>query len=803
MMAARGAHPHNMVPLSLLVCLSVALALSPSAHALRVCSRRFASPAFLPSSRSFSPASLPPNLLPVLSPHLLSPTSSSPASSPPPPLPRLLSPACSPSPALPRLLSLATPSPPRFLPPAFFLHSPSSLSPSRLLLAFPPPPSFSSAVLNYRGLVWRLLDQWQSSDLTAKSSPSASVFASGNETQEETFEASQDSGGNATWGFFEQSQDSARTTWEARDVSKTTRGESTGGELAATSDAEGAESDRAVGMSRGWRKWRGHVAREERPLGQRRQMADAWLDGPCSDHAKAPVINIPTLADFSKRLSFTPVTTVILELQRNLVLSKGILFDSTFSCTILRSAKTAATPFQITHMGANEPVLRIWNTSNVLVLKVDFRLSVRSSSPSCTTVPEIYSKAQCPTISVIRSYGIQIAKGSVFGRIDLHRSSSSRVDSMRVTGIPTFDQSPGELSAPWYETATCTTSYSPASHPILPSPLLLSPPPPPSLPPPLQASTRPLSSTGDLSVSSCETTTCTTSYSRGSAAAPTRTMRATACSRRSTATSWWLQEGTDPGIRTLQGSTTVFTGSAQVRVDSGPVPFWIGSDMHFAGDCMLTQKPRKVTGSPGWSACLTPLVLNCDINPGTYWELMRKQYYDTPVFQEKYPFWPDVCGQKTVNGKPCNVKRKGTLPAEKTGACSGLPTENTLNVVLVETEGRDVGYKYCEVLPAVEEGPLNDQRQVDVTDIPAVKFLDYANDDLGVNAGSSLYSSIKDFKSCPRKDVGPRRIDDAFYFLNFNRPEPEVHKVVVSMSIKHVHDTAIVKLSKLPKKKGK
>ncbi|CAI7814563.1 unnamed protein product [Closterium sp. NIES-53] len=183
---------------------------------------------------------------------------------------------------------------------------------------------------------------------------------------------------------------------------------------------------------------------------------------------------------------------------------------------------------------------------------------------------------------------------------------------------------------------------------------------------------------------------------------------------------------------------------------------------------------KKVTGSPGWSACLTPLVLNCDINPGTYWELMRKQYYDTPVFQEKYPFWPDVCGQKTVNGKPCNVKRKGTLPAEKTGACSGLPTENTLNV-----------------------------RQVDVTDIPAVKFLDYANDDLGVNAGSSLYSSIKDFKSCPRKDVGPRRIDDAFYFLNFNRPEPEVHKVVVSMSIKHVHDTAIVKLSKLPKKKGK
>ncbi|CAI5476654.1 unnamed protein product [Closterium sp. Yama58-4] len=313
-------------------------------------------------------------------------------------------------------------------------------------LAFTP-----SDVLNYRGLVWRLLDQWpssarprqHSSDLTAISSSPASLFASGNETWGETSETPKDSA-NATWDSYEPPQDSANArtaTWETQDVSAPS-GKSTGSELAATSyRAEAA----AVGMSRGWRKWRGHVAREERPMGQRRQMADAWLDGPCSDYVKAPVINISSLADFNKRLDYTPVSTVILELQRNLIISKGILFDSKFSCTILRSAKTAANPFQITHVGANEPVLRIWNTSNVLVLKVDFKLSVRSSSPTCTTVPEITAKAQCPTISVIRSYGIQIAKGSVFGRIDLHRSASSRVDSMRVTGIPTFNQSPGVI----------------------------------------------------------------------------------------------------------------------------------------------------------------------------------------------------------------------------------------------------------------------------------------------------------------------------------------------------------------------
>ncbi|CAI5938641.1 unnamed protein product [Closterium sp. NIES-64] len=63
---------------------------------------------------------------------------------------------------------------------------------------------------------------------------------------------------------------------------------------------------------------------------------------------------------------------------------------------------------------------------------------------------------------------------------------------------------------------------------------------------------------------------------------------------------------------------------------------------------------KKVTGSPGWSACLTPLVLNCNKNPGTYWELMRKQYYDTPVFKEQrvrgQHVWHGVHGGQVMRG---------------------------------------------------------------------------------------------------------------------------------------------------------
>ncbi|CAI5509966.1 unnamed protein product [Closterium sp. Naga37s-1] len=416
---------------------------------------------------SFLPFSLPLPSHPTFFRSFL-PTSSPPPRRPPPPLPRLLSPASSPPPPLLRLLSPA-----------------SSLSPPRLLLASFPPPSFSTAVLNYRGLVWRLLLRRLKSllslaipspprffppaffllsraqlpracvapprpmaivYLTAKSSPSASVFASGNETQEETSEASQDSGGNATWGFFEQSQDSARTTWEARDVSKTTRGESTGGELAATSDAEGAESDRAVGMSRGWRKWRGHVAREERPLGQRRQMG----------------VNTPI----------------------------------------------------VVHRGSVGVIVRNNYVHDFLFA------GIRCGS-------DAHYAGDCMLTQIDRN--LVVASG---------RNRSGDQDAAGIY-----------YCVHWFSpdnTAECNYVFN-----------------------------------GDH------------------------------C--------YYLDFVTS-GVA-IKGGACINTYDG-IKVNNGK---WNRVD-----DVIL----KKVPGSPGWSACLTPLVLNCDINPGTYWELMRKQYYDTPVFQE-------------------------------------------------------------------------------------------------------------------------------------------------------------------------
>ncbi|CAI5476725.1 unnamed protein product [Closterium sp. Yama58-4] len=172
---------------------------------------------------------------------------------------------------------------------------------------------------------------------------------------------------------------------------------------------------------------------------------DTLTPGFCSDYEGAVYIKVFTVDDIARRLNYPRARTVILELNKNLVLDKGLLFDSRYSCTVLRSNNITGSGYRISYFGADQPVLRIWNTSNVLVLGVSFSLGVRTSSPECVGVPENGIGVNCPTIHVYRSYGIQIAKGTVFGRIDLFRCMSSRVDSMRVTGVPVFNKSPGVI----------------------------------------------------------------------------------------------------------------------------------------------------------------------------------------------------------------------------------------------------------------------------------------------------------------------------------------------------------------------
>ncbi|CAI5991600.1 unnamed protein product [Closterium sp. NIES-64] len=198
----------------------------------------------------------------------------------------------------------------------------------------------------------------------------------------------------------------------------------------------------------------------QRVLRQEQRRRQQQVTGPCSPLETAKVIRIKSYADVAKRLNFAPTQTVMLVLlPPGFIASTGLLFDGNYSCTILRSKKPAQRSY-IKLTNALQPVLRIWNTHNVIVMDVNFYLPVKSSSRLCSFT-EVGKGMLCPAIHIWRSYGVQVAKGEVFGRIDVFRSMQARgevfgridvfrsmqarVDGMSVTATYRFVNSPGVI----------------------------------------------------------------------------------------------------------------------------------------------------------------------------------------------------------------------------------------------------------------------------------------------------------------------------------------------------------------------
>ncbi|GJP48255.1 hypothetical protein CLOM_g7555, partial [Closterium sp. NIES-68] len=75
------------------------------------------------------------------------------------------------------------------------------------------------------------------------------------------------------------------------------------------------------------------------------QQHDSVLDEHCARHrvARSPLltavkISVSSEEDFAQRLQYSPRSTVILELQADIALTRGLLFNASFACTILAPA---------------------------------------------------------------------------------------------------------------------------------------------------------------------------------------------------------------------------------------------------------------------------------------------------------------------------------------------------------------------------------------------------------------------------------------------------------------------------------
>ncbi|CAI5964960.1 unnamed protein product, partial [Closterium sp. NIES-64] len=453
------------------------------------------------------------------------------------------------------------------------------------------------------------------------------------------------------------------------------------------------------------------------PLGRRRRLQTKEQKGPCTPLSEAKVIPVSSPSDIEKRLQYPNSVTVILEVTRDLVLPKGLVFSGAYRCTIFRSAQGKRN-FKVSLMGDKEPVIRVWNTSNVVILKLDFWLGVTARSGECELLldTDIGRDNTCPTIHIWRSHNIQVAKGSFWGRIDVFRAMSTRIDSMKGTGLTLFAKSPGVIRVAFsgYGPALLKAWVSLTNNELygVDQPIVLQ-----------NGAVGVIARNNYIHDFLFAGIRCGADvYNQGDCMLTTLSNNLIVASGRNmsgdhdAAGIYYCTHFFNPG--NIAECNYIFNGDHCYYLDYATSGVIIRG-----GACINTYDGMKVNnghwnviedvilkgtiGMPGWCQCYTPTINNCARKPGTYWEEMRINYYNSPVINQKWPWFKSICQARTVNGMKCNTDERGTLTGAQTGHCSGLPTHNTVNLVAVNTTDYEMGYRYCERLPTVLTGKFN------------------------------------------------------------------------------------------------
>ncbi|CAI5476684.1 unnamed protein product [Closterium sp. Yama58-4] len=518
--------------------------------------------------------------------------------------------------------------------------------------------------------------------------------------------------------------------------------------------------------------------------------------GACSSLKKVYIINVTSAADFAARASLPPTSTVILYLRNDLTLPKGLFFRRQQSCTILMSSKWPG--YTLTGGDPTYPVLRVWNTNNFLSMNVNYYLPVTESSPECTTVPELGKGVTCPTISIHRSYGVQIGKGNIFGRVDVFRSMGVRLDSLTVTGVASFDKSPGVIRV-----AMC--GYGPA---LLQANIIISNNEVYGVNTPI------VLHRGAVGV------TVTNNYIHNYIFAGIRcgadvhysgdcmltriNSNLVISSGRNlngdhdSAGIYYCTHWFNPGNSAL--CNYIFNGDHCYYLD-----YCTSGVLVRGGACINTYDGMKVNngkrniirhvamkgtqGSLGWTSCLTVTINNCLKDPGSYWEAMRVKYYNSDRINRLWPWMQDVCKETSANGGvPCNPP--GQPGADVTGACSGLGTDNLIDVVAVNTTDYGLDWKFCDNYTITEQ--LNTQINITLDHPYAAGFRNYRRNDLGLKKSSVILKYRPNYLSCQLGLTGPRKFSEKSFYRGFNIPMPWGFRKVVRMDTKHIIDQDLI-----------
>eukprot|EP00850_Spirogloea_muscicola_P014867 SM000110S18874 [mRNA] locus=s110:36236:38473:+ [translate_table: standard] len=485
-------------------------------------------------------------------------------------------------------------------------------------------------------------------------------------------------------------------------------------------------------------------------------------------------INVETVADIQSRTSIPKSQTVVLVLQNDLTVPRLFTFGAPFSCTILQSAPGAARNYRITTTSDTAAGILVSHVSHFLLLGVDIHAPIVEGTSPSTCGWKVYQHVQagyCPALVVADSSYVQVVKCTIDAAIHLFRSTNSLIDHNIVSSLD-FGITVGGTGGGSFTTTPMNHIIS--NNEIRGYVVGVN----------LAYGTVGVSvnnnyiwnfifagvslGRGVHNVGDAMFNTVANNYieiKNETAIIPDGAGIYTVLH--------WLNPGNSLKCNYVVGHAPhclyLDFASSGVQIE-GAVCYQTGNGLKINtghNNNILGMLIVEPYGQPGFIA--PQLNWNCVTAPGTDWEQQRKAHFSSPVFQAAYPWLSNFCKITEVNGFNCNAP--GGLTAEQTGNCSGMPTGNLWESVVVAAKNKHNPELYfVNTLPALPFVNTIKYARFDGVDAPTVGknnslgFRDAANSDYGLKHNSAIYQTFPTFFSCPRAAVGPQPVDPSYYF---------------------------------------
>lgn len=495
-------------------------------------------------------------------------------------------------------------------------------------------------------------------------------------------------------------------------------------------------------------------------------------------------IRVYTAADFRKRLTYSARQSVKLTVMNDVALADTLILSQGYSCTWIVNGKVGGV--MLRYPGFDKVALIISDTHNILMKGVGVSINLNGqtfNTTTCPGYPQTQRQSMCAAIVIVRSYGIQITKAKVLGRVEMMSTAASTLDHLTIQAKGIRNFLPGAVTISFSGIGTLLKK----AHNAVTNCDISGPDVGISM---LYGAVGNLISNNYVHDFTLFGISCGYGVHSSGDCMLNNIRYNRVINRRKhivrkgyTTDSagiyfnlhWW-GPGNTLTCNYVQGPGHCYYldyATSGVTINGG---MCISNDDGFKINTGKENKIKDVVlikqrWQSGFVSCQNYDQNNCLTNPGAYWDNIRKMYFNTPLIRSTFPAWNDFCDQTTYNGLPCNPA--GSATAEQTGKCSGIPTGNNMTLFTdIQNKKKQIpaGVRNCASTPVA--GAMNWFREhhIGVSDY---KFNSIIKQDYGIDDKSSyVYKLNPNFISCPARLVGIKFVPDSAYFAAYNINQP-------------------------------